>query len=65
MEKSQDKFTSPEIQNEILSIMALHILREIASELSGKWYTVMVDETTDLSNTEQMVLCLRYVDDNL
>ena len=25
----------------------------------------MVDETTDLSNTEQMVLCLRYVDDNL
>jgi len=65
MEKSQDKFTRPEIQNEILSIMALHILREIASELSGKWYTVMVDETTDLSNTEQMVLCLRYVDDNL
>lgn len=65
MEKSQDKFTSPEIQNEILSIMALHILREIASELSGKWYTIMVDETTDLSNTEQMVLCLRYVDNNL
>ena len=65
MEKSQDKFTSPEIQNEILSIMALHILREIASELSGKWYTIMVDETTDLSNTEQMVLYLRYVDNNL
>ena len=63
MEKSQDRFTSPEIQNEILSIMALHILREITSELSGKWYTIMVDETTDISNTEQMVLCLCYVDD--
>ena len=25
----------------------------------------MVDETTDMSNTEQMVICLRYVDDNL
>ncbi|KAI6655415.1 Zinc finger MYM-type protein 1-like [Oopsacas minuta] len=25
----------------------------------------MVDETTDLSNTEQMVLCLRHVDDDL
>ena len=24
----------------------------------------MVDETTDLSNTEQMVLCQRYVDDS-
>lgn len=25
----------------------------------------MVDETTDLSNTEQLVLCIRYVDDYL
>lgn len=66
MEKSQDRFTSPEIQNEILSIMALHILREITSELSGKCYTIMVDEKTiDLSNTEQTVLCLCYVDNNL
>ena len=61
MEKSQDKFISPDIQNEMLSIMPLRILREITSEMSGKWYTIMVDETTDLSNTEQMVMCLRYV----
>ena len=45
--------------------MALHILRGIASDLSGKWYTIMVDETTDLSNTEQMVLCIRHGDNNL
>ena len=25
----------------------------------------MIDETTDLSNTEQMIFCLRYVDDDL
>ena len=25
----------------------------------------MVDETTDTSNTEQMVVCLRFVDNNL
>ena len=25
----------------------------------------MVDETTDMTNTEQMVFCLRYVDSNL
>ena len=65
MEKSRDKFTSPDIQNEILSIMSLYFQREINSEISGKWFTIMVDETTDLSNTEQMVFCLRYVDDNL
>ncbi len=34
-------------------------------ERNHKWYSVMVDETTDLSNTEQMVICLRYVDDNV
>ncbi len=65
MEKVQDKFTSHEIQNEILSIMALYILREIATSISGKKYTIMVDETIDISNTEQLVVCLRYVDDNL
>ena len=65
MERSQDKFTSLDIQNEILSIMATTIQREIAREVSGKWYTVMVDETTDISNTEQMVFCLRYVDNCL
>lgn len=65
IEKTRNKFTSPDIQNEMLSIMALRILREISSEVSGKWFTIMVDETTDLSNTEQMVFCLRYVDDQL
>ena len=65
MKRSQAKYTSPDIQNEMLSIMALMILRKIASEISGIWFTLMVDETTDLSNTEQMILCLRYVDDDL
>jgi len=51
MDKSQDKFTSPDIQNEILSIMAQSILQDIVSRISGKWFTIMADETTDLSNT--------------
>ena len=37
MEKSRDKFTSPDIQNEILSIMSLYIQREINSEIPGKY----------------------------
>ena len=65
LNKKQDKFTSPDIQNEILEIMSLTILRSICGELTGKWYSIMVDECTDASNTEQMVFCLRYVDDNL
>ncbi len=58
LSKSRDKFVSPDIQNEILSIMSLHIIRGICSEMSGEWYSLMVDETTDLSNIEQMVFCL-------
>ena len=49
MQKSQDKFISAAIQNEILSSMAKWILREIASKVSGKWFTIMVDEAIDLS----------------
>lgn len=65
MEKCQDKFMSPDIQNEILFIMSHFIQREIADAVSGQWFTIMVDETTDQSNLEQMVFCLRYVDCNL
>ena len=52
MDKCQDKFTSPDIQNEILKLMSLRILRDIVQQISGKFYTIMVDETTDLSYTE-------------
>lgn len=65
MLKSRDKFMSPDVQNEILCMMALFIQREIANSVSGQWYTIMVDETTDVSNTEQLVFCIRYVDSTL
>ena len=63
MAKKIDKYTSPDIQNEILKIMALHILWVIASEIyEAQFYTMMVGECTDASNKEQLVLCFRYVD---
>lgn len=65
MPKSQDIFTSPEIQNELISILAMTILRQIVDNNRGMWYTIMIDETTDLTNTEQMIFCLRYVDDEV
>ena len=55
LEKSQDWFTSPVIQNEMLEIMATTILRKLAHNLTGKLFSIMVDETTDISNTEQLV----------
>ena len=65
LRRSQDRFTSPTIQNEILEIMASTILRTIAGKLAGELFSIMVDETTDISNTEQLVFCIRYVDSQL
>ena len=65
LHKSQDHFTSPMIQNEFLEIMALTVLQNNVRNISGQQFTIMVDETTDIANTEQMVFCLRYVDDQL
>ena len=46
--------------------MALNMLRKIARNIQqAKFYSVMRDETADISNKEQLVLCIRWVDDNL
>ena len=64
--KKASKHTSPIIQNELLLLMSLHIVRGIADDIQGaKFFTIMIDECTDISNHEQLVLCFRWVDDNL
>ena len=65
MDRCKDIFSSPDILNYILKLMSLRILRDFVQQISRKWFNIMVDKTNDLSNTEQMVLCLRNVDDDL
>ena len=45
--KKQLTFTSHEVQNELLSIMSQHILRQISKNLQSSYYTIMADEVTD------------------
>lgn len=53
-------YTSPDVQNELLSLMANSVLREIVREInSAAYFTIMIDETTDTSNREQAVICIR------
>ena len=55
-----------EMQSEMIKVMALKILRDISSDIhNADFYTIMVDEATDVSNTSQMVLCIRWVGDDL
>ena len=55
-------YLSPEIQNSVLSILAKMVKDQICSEVkeSGA-YTIMADETRDVSKTEQLCIVLRYV----
>ena len=65
MEKKIEKYTSPEIQNELIQVMAHTVLRGIATDIrSATFFTLMADEVTDVSNKEQVAVCLRCVDDD-
>ncbi len=57
------KFTSPRIQNEIVSICENIIRDRIISKIPRYW-SVMADEMTDVMFTEQMSICIRFVNEN-
>ena len=53
------------MQNEVLRVMGQCVLRDIVSNIRSSVFTFMLDEATDISNTEQVVFVLRWVDDRL
>eukprot|EP00267_Zea_mays_P024127 XP_008650399.1 zinc finger MYM-type protein 1-like [Zea mays] len=56
------KYTSPDIQKEILSVIAMEIRKHIRDEVGDAKFSILVDETCDVSKREQMALVLRFVD---
>ena len=65
LQRKTDKYTSPQIQNELLKIMALQVLRQITDLIQkAQYYTLMADEVTDISNREQVAVCMRWVDND-
>ena len=66
LEKATNKYTSPENQNEMLMIMAHHVLQKIMLSIhSSPFLCLMVDEATDVSNKEQLTIIIRWVDEDL
>ena len=56
-------YTSNTIQNQIISILADQVRQSIISSVkAAKWFSVIADEVTDVSNKEQLSIVLRYVD---
>ncbi|KAL4090793.1 hypothetical protein QTP88_025568 [Uroleucon formosanum] len=56
-------YTSPGIQNEIISICGDIIKSKIIQRVNAaECFSVLADETTDIGRIEQMSVCLRYYD---
>ena len=56
------KYTSPDIQKEILGILALKVRKHIRDEIGNSKFSILVDETCDVAKREQMAVVFRFVD---
>ena len=58
-------YTSPEIINEMIGLMGNTVLRQILAQIkSSSWFSIIVDEATDVCRNEQMSLIVRWTDYN-
>ena len=49
-----------------MQIMALRVLCDVAENIQGvDFYSIMCDETADVKNVSELVVCLRWVDNEL
>ena len=62
LKKNAQKHTAPENQNELLELMAHGVLRKVLIDIrESPFLAIMVDETTDKSNKEQLTFVIRWV----
>lgn len=65
-EEKSDTYLLHSIQNECILLMASQILCNLSKKIwDSGCFTPMRDECTDISNKEQLTVCLRWVDHNL
>ena len=64
--KKTNRYTSHDIQDELLKAMVLTLLQKFVANLAGaKFFCIMCDECIDAANREQLVVCIRWVDCDL
>nr|XP_016502888.1 PREDICTED: zinc finger MYM-type protein 1-like [Nicotiana tabacum] len=54
--------TSPMIQKDIVTACKMEIIKAIIKELNGDYFALLVDESFNVSQKEQMAIVLQYVD---
>ena len=56
-------YLSSDIVNEMISLMGQALLRQLLTRMhNAGWYAIMADEACDISNLEQVTMCIRWVD---
>ena len=64
--KVGNKYSYPDAQNELLNLMGTEVLRiKLEVIRDRRFYSIIADEGTDISNSEQLSFCVRSVDDKL
>lgn len=60
---SRAKYTSPDIQNELIELCGKEILQQIIDACKNAMcFAIIADECTEKATKEQMSLCLRFLD---
>ncbi|KAJ6942948.1 zinc finger MYM-type protein 1-like [Populus alba x Populus x berolinensis] len=59
-----NKLTSPDIQKDITQAAAEEITNVIIKDLGESLFSILIDESRDISIKEQMTVVIRYVDNN-
>ncbi|XP_031781362.1 zinc finger MYM-type protein 1-like [Nasonia vitripennis] len=65
MARSGHKWLHHEVVNEIIALMANEIRKLILNKIMlAKYYSIMIDETSDITRVEQVSICIRIVNDD-
>ena len=64
LEPGQHKYMHNDIQNELIELMAKQVLaKKLESIRSSKFFGIIADEYTDISNKELLSMCFRWIKD--
>lgn len=58
------KLVAPSIQKDLVNACAVETIKVITEDMKNKFFSIMVDESRDISIKEQMAVVLRYVDNH-
>ena len=57
------KLTSPDIQKDIINVIAVETFNVIIRDIGDRCFSILIDESRDVSTKEQMAIVLRYMNE--